>query len=79
MKVRITAHIREIDKDGIAKVGCKIQKEFAVSMFMPVAFEAILKAMKDTDKRAFYEAMANFANEDFDDALEFLDGENEND
>lgn len=77
MKVRITAHIKEIDKDGIAKVGCKIQQEFAVPVFMPVAFEAIFKAMKDTDKRAFYEAMSNFAENDFDDALEFLTGEDD--
>ena len=71
MKVRITAHIREIDKDHIAKVDCKVQQEFAVPMLMPVAFEAILKAMKDTDKRAFYAAMAYFASEDLDDAMEF--------
>lgn len=75
MKVRITAHIRDITK-GVANVQCKIEQEFSVSVFMPIAFEAILKAMKDTDKRAFYEAMSKFANEDFDDALEFLTGEN---
>ena len=70
MKVGITAQIKEFDKNG-AHVSCQIQQEFAVPMFMSVAFEAILKAMKDTDKRAFYEAMSNFANEDLDDAIEF--------
>ena len=77
MIVKISAHIKEITKDGKANVACKIQQEFAHPMFMPVAFEAILKAMKDTDKRAFYKAMANFADEDLDDAMEFLSGEND--
>lgn len=29
MRVRITAHIKEIDKDGVANVACNIQQEMS--------------------------------------------------
>lgn len=79
MRVKIIADIREFTKAGVANVGCKIVQERSVNFLLPVAFEAILKAMKDTNKSAFYDAMANFANEDFDGAKEFLMGERDND
>lgn len=59
MKVGITATIREINEDG-AQISCKIQQEMAVSALMPLAFEAMLKAMRDTDTDAFHVAMINF-------------------
>ena len=73
MRVKIIAEIREINNDA-ATVHCKITQEHSINILMPVAFEAMLKAMKDANKRAFYEAMAKFAEQDFDDAAEFFNG-----
>lgn len=63
MKVGITACIREIDINGV-HVNCEIQQRMAVSALMPFAFEAMLKAMRDTDIDAFHTAMINFTEDE---------------
>lgn len=75
-KYRITAYLMELDEDKKAlHMGVKIEgmgNPAAIQCFNSEIFEAILKAMKDANKRAFYEAMANFADKDLDDATEWI-------
>lgn len=78
MKVEYKAELRSIEH-GVANVHIESRLEEVITPLLTPVFEAILRNMKDTDKRAFYEAMTNFVDYDFDDALEFLSGECEND
>ena len=78
MKVEYKAELRNIEH-GAANVHIERTLEHVITPLLTPVFEAILQNMKDTNKIAFYEAMANFAGYDFDDAQEFLYGEQEND
>ena len=76
--MKITAKVKNIDTDLRAEVGVRVESKDAGDLLLRhVIYQAILRAMRDTDKRAFYEAMLEFAEEDFDGAMEWLSGEGE--
>ena len=76
--MRITAKIKNIDKDLCAEVNVKLEANDTGDLLLrSVVYQGILRAMRDANKRAFYEAMSAFAEEDFDAAMEFLSGEGE--
>ena len=64
MKVRITADVKEIRKDGMVPVRCQIEQENVRTKLLPEVFTAILKSMKDTNRSAFYAAMISFIDEE---------------
>lgn len=72
MKIRITAHIKDVTR-GIANVHCTIEWSSYIKSLMPVVFVSFLKAMKDCDEDAFYAAMGQFANEDHDGAMKWME------
>lgn len=65
---RITANLIEVDEDTSAlHMGVKIEGKgnpAVIQCFNSEIFEAILKAMKDTNIKAFHEAIINFTNEE---------------
>lgn len=76
--MRITTKIKNIDDDMRAEIGVRVENNATGDLFLRAAmYEAILRAMRDTDKKSFYEAMASFAEDDFDGAMEWLSGEGE--
>lgn len=76
--MRITTKIEHIDEDLHAEIGVAVETTSPSDfILLPAVYEAILRAMRDTNKKAFYTAMSSFAEEDFDSALEFLTGEDE--
>ena len=78
MIVQYKAELKSIEH-GEARVHITRTLDHVITPLLAAVFEAIFRNMKDTNKRAFYEAMANFAESDFDDAAEFLMGESDND
>ena len=78
MIVQYKAELKGIEH-GKAHVHVTQTMQGVFTPFLAMVFVAILRNMKDTNKRAFYEAMSQFAQEDFDDASEFLYGEQEHD
>lgn len=70
MIVQFKAVLKNIEH-GEARVHVETKLEGVYKPLLAPVFMALLRAMKNTDKRAFYEAMGQFAGEDFDDALEF--------
>lgn len=78
--MKITTKIKNIDTDMRAEIGVRVENNATGDLFLRSAmYEAILRAMRDTDKTSFYRAMASFAADDYDSALEFLSGEGEDD
>ena len=76
--MRITTKIKNIDKNMRAEICVKIERNDAGDLLLRSAlYEAILRAMRDTDKKSFYSAMASFAEEDFVNAMEWLSNEDE--
>lgn len=76
--MRITTKIEHIDEDLHAEIGVAVETTSPSDfILLPAVYEAILRAMRDTNKKAFYTAMSSFGEEDFDSALEFLTGEDE--
>lgn len=73
MMVEYKAELKNIDR-GKARINVRSKLDDVYKPLLGPIFEAILHAMKNTDKRAFYNAMAIFAENDFDDAMEFLTG-----
>lgn len=75
-KYRITANVMKVDEDKKAlHMGVEVEgmgNPAVLQCFNSEIFEAILEAMKDVNKRAFYEAMATFADKDLDDATEWI-------
>lgn len=73
---RITAKLMAVDEDKKAlHTSVKVEgmgNPAVLQCFNSEIFEAILKAMKGANKRAFYEAMATFADKDLDDATEWI-------
>ena len=65
---RITANLIEVDEDASAlHMGVKIESKgnpAVIQCFNSEIFEAILKAMKDANTKAFHEAIINFTNEE---------------
>ena len=78
MIVSYKAKLKNIER-GEARINVQTELEGVFKPLLAPVFAAMLRSMKDTDKRAFYKAMANFAEDDFHDAQEFLFGEREND
>ena len=72
--VGFTAELKDI-KGGIANIGI-CRKEHTKDVFLlTLAFEAILKCMKDCNRNAFYLAMSHFVDDnEFEDACEFIEG-----
>lgn len=76
--MKITTKIKDIDENLCAEIGVCIKSDNASDVLLrPAMYEAILRAMRDTNKKAFYTAMSSFAEEDFDSAMEFLSNEDE--
>lgn len=75
MIVQFKAVLKNIEH-GEARVHVETKLKDVYKPLLAPVFVALLRAMKDADKRAFYEAMENFIN---DDLCEFIDGECEND
>lgn len=78
--MRITTKLAYIDEDLRTEIKVKIENNAPSDIILrPAMYEAILRAMRDSNKKAFYTAMSSFAEEDFDSALEFLSNEDEDD
>ena len=76
--MKITTKIKHIDKDMRAEIDVRVENNATGDIFLRAAvYEAILRAMRDTDKSSFYSAMASFAEEDFDSAMDWLSNEGE--
>lgn len=75
--MRITTKINELDEDLRAHVSAKLERNNATDHFLTaVHYVAILRAMRDADKDAFYHAMAQFVTDDeLKSAKEWLDNE----
>lgn len=75
--MKITTKIAEI-KDGYAGVSALLEerpKSVAISV---VHYEAILRALKDNDRKAFYVALARFVDsKEIDDLREFINEDSE--
>ena len=78
MIVQYKAELKDIEH-GAARINIQGKLEGVYEPLLALIFEAILRSMKDTDEHAFYEAMANFAEEDLDDLRELIHGENDDD
>ena len=78
---RITANLMEVDeRKNALHFGVKIEGKgnpAVLQCFNAEIFEVILKAMKGANKHAFYEAMSEFTKKDFNDAIEFFTGEDD--
>ena len=71
--VGFTAELKDIDC-AIANIGvCKTQRT-EDTFLLSLAFEAIIKCMKDCNRKAFYAAMADFVDEtEYKDAHSFFE------
>lgn len=71
---RITANLMEVDEDKKAlHMGVKIEgmgNEAIIHLFEPEIFTNMMKAMKNTNEKAYIEALHNIATEAMDDAAE---------
>ena len=73
--MRITTKISEI-KDGYAGVAASIEERPKSVSISVVHYEAILRVLKDNNKKAFYVALARFIDSNEVDALRnFIDEE----
>lgn len=74
--MKIVATIEDMNKDMQAKIGVKIYYERPTDKILQTAiYEAILRAMHDTDKHDFIFAMSAFADDALDALREFEDNE----
>lgn len=75
-KYRITANLLEVDEEKrglhITVITESSGNVAALRILQVETFMAIIKAMKDANTQAFYEAMARFADEDMDAANEWI-------
>lgn len=63
--MRITTKIAHIDEDLRAEIGVHVETTGPSDFILrPAVYEAILRAMRDSNKKAFYTAMSSFAEED---------------
>lgn len=80
-QLRFTAVLKDVTEDnGRAGAAVKVSSELAgnptnVALFMPELYLAIIRAMKDTSKDAFYTAMGAFAEEDMEEADDWIRGQ----
>lgn len=78
-KIRFTAELENLTENKgavYAHIGVKAEQsgnDIIVAKFMPEMMLAILRGMRDTCNDAFYNAMAAFANEDMDNAQDWID------
>ncbi len=71
--VGFTAELKEL-KGRVANVGVRREERTENPLLIAIAFEAILKCMKETNREAFYIAMSEFVDDnEFDDALKFIE------
>lgn len=78
MKYRITLDIKTPLESEDMKLHVQVKHECMDEhslIFLEEIFQTILCSCKKVDKKAFYRALARFANEDFDDAREFIEKE----
>lgn len=75
--MRITTEIKELDKDMRAHMSVKVERhEVTDHVLTATHYVAILQSMRDTDKNAFYHAMAHFVtDEELESAKEWLNNE----
>ncbi len=74
MKYRITLSLHE--DEHFMRVETKHEYiEEETKDYLEMIFLSLLHSCKKADKKAFYHAFAKFANEDFDDAKEFIEKE----
>ena len=75
--MRITTKINELDEDLRAHISVKLERdEFTDHLLLPAHYVAILQTMRNTNKDAFYHAMAQFATDDeLKSAKEWLENE----
>ena len=74
----IKTKIKHINEDLCAEIAVSIESNNPSDVLLrPAVYESVLRAMRDTNKKAFYTAMSSFAEEDFDSAMEFLSNEDE--
>lgn len=72
--IGFTAELKDIDR-GTANVGVLRTERTKDTFLLSLAFEAILKCMKDCNRKAFYMAMAQFVDDnEYNDACEYLEG-----
>ena len=78
MKYRITLDIKNPLESEDYKLHVQAKHEYTDEcslIFIEEIFLTILRSCKKADKKAFYHAFAKFANEDYDDAKEFIEKE----
>ena len=74
MKYRITVTLNEDER--FMKIEAKHEYiEEETKDYLEEIYLTLLKSCKKADKKAFYNAFARFATEDFDDAKEFIEKE----
>lgn len=74
MKYRITLTLNEDER--FMKIEAKHEYiEEETKDYLEEIYLTLLKSCKKADRKAFYHAFAKFANEDFDDAKEFIEKE----
>lgn len=78
MKYRITLDIKNPLESEDKKLHVQAKHEYIDEcslIFLEEIFLTILRSCKKADKKAFYNAITQFATEDFDDAKEYLEKE----
>ena len=78
MKYRITLVIKTPLESEDMKLHVQARHEYIDELsliFLEEIFLTILRSCKKADKKAFYNAFARFATEDFDDAKEYIEKE----
>lgn len=78
MKYRITLDIKDPLESEDHKLHVQAKHEYIDEcslIFLEEIFLTILRSCKKADKKAFYNAFAQFAAEDFDDAKQFIEEE----
>ena len=71
MKYRITATLNKVGSHINLNVIHEYTEE-ETKLYLEKIYLSILHSLKEADKKAFYCAMAEFADEDYDDAKEFI-------
>lgn len=78
MKYRITLDIKNTLESDDHKLHVQANHEYidvCSLLYLEEIFLAIFKSCKKADRKAFYSAFAKFAEEDFDDAKQFIEEE----
>lgn len=76
MKMRLEATLIEEHGDT-GKFNVNYASDSVKKNFIPAFYLAMLNAMRDTNTREFYKALAQFSEEDMDEMIEFFEGEDD--